>query len=93
MEDTVIRCSQSFQILTYEQLDDYLWMNFTLGEEIPPSAVVGGYWRDETPLYVISVKVGPAWKPGFYTAVNKRIYVRDNSRNSKQRTLTLLLEN
>ena len=93
MEDTVIRCSQSFQVLTYEQLDDYLWMNFTLGEEVPPSAVVGGYWRDETPLYVISVKVGPAWKPGFYTAVNKRIYFRDNSRNSKQRALILLLEN
>ena len=93
MEDAVIRCSQSFQVLTYEQLDDYLWMNLTLGEESPLSAVVGGYWRDETPLYIISVKVGPAWKPGFYNAVNKRIYFRDNSINRKLRALTLLLQN
>ena len=75
MEDKMIKCSESFQFLTYQQLDDYMWMDFTVGNEVPLSAFVGGYWRDETPVYIVSAKTGSAWKSGFYSATTGRVYV------------------
>ena len=50
-------------------------MDFTVGNEVPLSAFVGGYWRNETPVYIVSAKTGSAWKPGFYSATTGRVYV------------------
>ena len=56
---------KAIQFLTYAQPSDYLWINFTRGDEVPASAVVGGYSRDQTPLYVISAML-TSWKSGYY---------------------------
>ena len=40
-------------------LVDKLWTD----EEVPPSAVIGGYWRDETPRCIINAEL-VGWKPG-----------------------------
>ena len=78
MDGKVVNCYESFHVLTFVRQDDYSWINFVPGDEVPASAVVGGYWRDGTPLYVINVRNNIVWKPGFYSAVTGRIYVRNN---------------
>ena len=89
MNGKQVTCFEAFQVLTYIRPDDYSWINFTAGDEVPASAVVGGYWRDGTPLYVINVHNDVIWKPGFYNAATEMIYVR-----SKQiLALNLLVEN
>ena len=77
MDGKLVTCDEAFQVLTYVRPDDYMWINFAPGDEVPTSAVVGGYWRDGTPLYVINVHNGIVWKPGFYNADTERIYVRN----------------
>ena len=89
MNGTPVRCHEAFQVLTFVWPNDYMWINFAPGDEVPASAVVGGYWRDGTPLYVVNVKNYIAWKPGFYNADTERIYVK-----SKQiLAVVLLIEN
>ena len=94
MEDKLILCRESFQVLTSVHPDDYMYMNLTLGGEVPPSAVVGGYWRDGTPLYVALIfEQGNAAKPGFYNAANEMIYVYSKRPNHHRWPFQLLLEN
>ena len=71
-----IICLEAMQVLTYAQPSDYLLINFTHGDEVPASAVVGGYSRDQTPLYVISAML-TAWKSGYYNTDTKQIYMKD----------------
>ena len=56
MKGEIIKCREGFHVLTYAQPADYQWIKFSIGDDIPSSAVVGGYWRDGTPLYIICVK-------------------------------------
>ena len=71
MNGTVVICEEAFQVLTYVRPDDFSWINFAPGDAVPASAVVGGYWRDGTPLYVINVRNDVARKPGFYNAATE----------------------
>ena len=89
--DVMIRCDEAFQVLTYAQPDDYLWINFTSGDEVPSSAVVGGYWRDEIPLYIVIGRYTLLWRPGFYSAATERVYARGEV--TQPLTISLLLEN
>ena len=85
------KCGKAFQVLTYGQPDDYLWINFAPGDDVPLSAVVGGYDRDETPLYIIIGYSGGSWKPAFFNAATERTYVKGEPIDPL--TLILLLEN
>ena len=89
MNGEKVKCYEAFQVLTYIRPDDYSWINFTAGDEVPASAVVSGYWRDGTPLYVINVYNNVTWKPGFYNAATEMIYVR----SKPILALGLLIEN
>ena len=93
MEERNIVCSEAFQVLTYAKPADYQLISFAIGDEIPPFAVVGGYWRDGTPLYVIIGYIARAsmWKPGFYNGGSAKIYIKPCA--SKPAALLLLLEN
>ena len=92
MENGNIKCKVAFRVLTYAHPNDYQWINFTIGDDISPSAVVGGYWRDQTPLYVISAPSSTeVWKPGFYNAVTEKTRVKNAVDNYKP--VALLLEN
>ena len=92
MENDIIECNEAFRVLTYAHPNDYMWINFTIGDGVPPSAVVGGYWRDGKPLYVISAPSPTGiWKSGFYDAVATHIYVK--SLVDKYKLLALLVEN
>ena len=91
MADKLFRCDEAFHVLTYVHPDDYLWISFASGDEVPLSAVVGGYWRDETPHYII-IEKHVLWIPGYYNGATKQIYVKKNT--VRERTaLHLLLEN
>ena len=89
MNGKLVICEEAFQVLTYVRPDDFSWINFAPGDVVPASAVVGGYWRDGTPLYVINVQNDVTWKPGFYNAATESIYVLIE----KILTLHLLIEN
>ena len=89
MNGKLVICEEAFQVLTYVRPDDFSWINFAPGDAVPASAVVGGYWRDGTPLYVINVQNDVTWKPGFYNAATESIYVLIE----KILTLHLLIEN
>ena len=89
MNGKVVICEEAFEVLTYVRPDDFSWTNFAPGDAVPASAVVGGYWRDGTPLYVINVRNDVTWKPGFYHAATESIYVLIE----KILTLHLLIEN
>ena len=86
----MLNCGEAFQVLTYEKTGDYLWINFTPGDEVPASAVVRGYWRDWVPLYITNAKA-MLWKPGYYNIATKQIYVKD-AEKGKQRYVRLLLK-
>ena len=86
-----IRCSEAFQVLTYVHPDDYLWIHFAPGDDIPASAVVGGYWRDGTALYVVIGQNKNVRQPGFYNAATEKVYVR--SRAIQPLAMELLLDN
>ena len=87
MEGRSITCSEAFQVLTYVQPHDYFWINFAPGDDVPVSAVVGGYGRDGTPLYVIIGQFSNAVKPGFYNGATEQIYVK----NKKMTPVTVFL--
>ena len=91
MNGEFVECEEALQVLTFARTDDYSWINFVPGDEIPASAVVGGHWRDGTSLYVINVRIRGAWKPGFYSTVTGRIYVKSN--NNQIVASELLIEN
>ena len=91
MKGNIIICYRAYQVLTYGQSDDYLWLNFAPGDDVPLSAVVGGYGPDETPLYIIKGDYGVSVKPGFYNAATERIHVK--GMHVDPLTLSLLLEN
>ena len=95
MNGKFVECVEVLPVLTYVRPDDYSWINFAPGDEIAASAVVSGYWRDETPLHVINVHIRHAWKPGFYSAVTWRIYVRSTNYTNYNKILAsvLLIEN
>ena len=90
-KDNNFKCNEAFQLLTYAQSSDYLWSNFTPGDYVPPSAVIGGYSRDKIPLYVISVKLDE-WKSGYYNIDTKETYVK-YKKSVKAEQFRLLLEN
>ena len=93
MDGKIIQCSESFQVLTHARPGAYVWVSFIVGDKVLQSAVVGGYWRDETPLYIIYLQTDLDWKPGFYNAVTERIYVKLKRTVLQRWPLRMLLEN
>lgn len=40
-------------MLSFPNQSSYTWVAFQLGDPVPERAVIGGYWPDSSPLYVV----------------------------------------
>ena len=45
----------------------YLWSPFTAGNPVPINAVMGGYWMDLSPLYIVKITVSGFMCAGYYS--------------------------
>ena len=91
MDGKWIICKAGVQVLTYDKEMDYSWVNFTIGEEVPSTAVVGGFWQDGSPLYIVQMNLRE-WKSGFYSAITGRYYTKSDGKVPSSGVL-MLLEN
>ena len=85
-----VECSTFLQVLTWAHQTDYSWLGYELGEPIPLSAVVVGYWQG-APIYVVSATFNSR-KSGYYNPVTEQLYIpRGQGRTATN--IWLLVEN
>ena len=53
-------CKFNIQYLTFEDPSQYNWEPFQVGDPIPSMAIIGGYWSEYTPLYILKVTIAPS---------------------------------
>ena len=97
MKRNSITCSNEVQYLTIAAPTDYSWVKFTTNNSVPADAVIGGYWWDGAPLYVLGASTGGfrALKSGFYNPATQKAYVQQaGGQNAPEpQNLEILLEN
>ena len=90
--DEVIKCWSNIQFLIFEDPSFYRWEIFRKGDPMPSTAIIGGYWRDGSPLYIVKVTAGPhnAIHPLYYNADTLQVYPIYDDMNSE---MGILVEN
>ena len=48
-------CESNIQYLIFDDPSHYNWEAFNVGDPIPYMAIIGGYWPEYTPLYILKV--------------------------------------
>ena len=86
-----IKCTTGIEIMTYSNEIEWAWVAFTPGETVPSSAVVGGFWQDGSPLYIVNIKL-TEWKSGFYSAITGQYYTKFGG-SDEASDLLMLIEN
>ena len=56
----------------------FIWTSVNTGDEIPATAVIGGYATVATPLYVARKRFGPYMMFGLYDVVTKNVHIDYN---------------
>ena len=74
--NSMFYCTYNIQFLIFEDPSHYRWEIFHVGDPIPSAAIIGGYWRNGSPLYMVKVILGPydAIYPLFYNTEALRVY-------------------
>ena len=69
-------CKSEIQYLIFEDPSHYSWQSFHVGDPVPHSAIIGGYWPQDTPLYILKVFRGPndSVYAFYYNAKSKAVY-------------------
>ena len=68
----------SGQLLVMDPLN-YNWTAFTSGEAVPANALIGGYWPDDAPLYIIRAIILGEFHSGYYNArITKAFIIKNN---------------
>ena len=97
MKRNFINCGNGVQYLTYTTASDYTWVSFTTSNPVPVTAVIGGYWPDGSPLYVVKVVLGGggAMKSGYYNPTTQQAYVQQpgDENGPGPQEVEMLLEN
>ena len=76
LTNTVIKCASHGEFLSFTGATNYTWANFTSGDEVPHSAIIGGHGHDAIPLYVVkSVFSGPVILTGYYNPKSQASYM------------------
>ena len=60
----------------------YLWVSFQEGGPVPTNAVMGGYWMDLSPLYIVKITVGWFMCSGYYSVSVNQAFVDCNGVNN-----------
>ena len=71
-----VRCDYNIQFLFFDDPSHYKWDIFYIGGHVPSTAIIGGYWPDGAPLYIVEVSV---WSiktkfPMYYNPETLRVY-------------------
>ena len=53
----------------------YKWSSFTVGDTVPSDAVMGGYWLDLSPLYIVKKNFGAATCSGYFSTAMTKAYI------------------
>ena len=53
----------------------YKWSSFTVGDTVPPDAVMGGYWMDLSPLYIVKKTFSAATCSGYFSTAMAKAYI------------------
>ena len=74
-----LQCTSNIQFLIFENSSHYSWKNFYVGDPIPFTAIVGGYWTDGAPLYIVQTTQHPygTLRSQSYNAKSLQIYPDD----------------
>ena len=67
-----IACRSNIQYINSSKPVKYRWVSFSRGDPVPPGAIVGGYWPNGTPLYIIYVDASALF-PGYYNAESLQV--------------------
>ena len=71
-----LQCTSNIQFLIFENSFDYRWKNFYVGDPIPFTAIISGYCKDGTPLYIVKTTERPygTLRAQIYKAKSLRVY-------------------
>ena len=73
---TMVKCVSNGEFLSFTGATNYMWVDFTAGDDVPDSAIIGGYGHDATPLYVVkAVFSKSAILAGYYNARSQASYI------------------
>ena len=67
-DGVTIICSSNIQYLKSSDPEPFSWVSFSMGDPIPAAAIVGGYWPNGTPLYIVrvaSVRIGTLYAASY----------------------------
>ena len=53
LTNTMVKSVSNGQFISFTRSTNYTWTNYTAGNEVPDSAIIGGYGHDATPLYIV----------------------------------------
>ena len=60
----------------------YQWSSFSVGDTVPSDAVMGGYWMDLSPLYIVKKIFGSATCSGYFSAAMEEAYIECNGKHN-----------
>ena len=68
-------------------------MQFTAGGLVPERAVVGGTWKDGTPLYIVTDFINLKWHVGYYNPKVQMSFIFYNRVTYNRQNMEILLLN
>ena len=70
-----------------------VWRNYTAGDLVPERAVVGGKWKNGTPLYIVADHIGYTWNVGYYHPSVQMSFIFYNRNIYNRKNMKILLLN
>ena len=74
--NTMVKCVSNGQFISFTGATNYTWVDFTSGDDVPDSAIIGGFGYDATPLYVVQKEFpGSILIIGYYNPMLRASYM------------------
>ena len=73
LDERPTRCTSGY-LLQVAPTCSMVWADYEAGDLVPERAVVGGTWKDGTPLYIVASDINNVWVVGYYRPYVKRFF-------------------
>ena len=74
--NTMVKCVSNGQFISFTGATNYTWVDFTSGDDVPDSAIIGGHGHDGAPLYVVKAEFpGSILIIGYYNPMLRASYM------------------
>ena len=60
----------------------YQWSSFSVGDTVPSDAVMGGYWMDLSPLFIVKKTFGDVTCSGYFSTATEKAYIECNGHHN-----------